>query len=317
MTIETLTESPAEFSFWLPEDGYSLVIGPEEPDLVVPSVPLPIKIQDFNAATTPGLKAIGDGLYEYLCQYPDCDHGAEYATILKQAYPFLYSDIAAQLIVLDVKGADVEGTRRKLALLKILLYTEPDNFGLLFKTGVACYDLALCYSVISDVDSYINQARVFFERARKLNATDSANLNYLGQVCYLQGRYHQAKIYWQSVVQALDDQTTASRLRYFLNKIDVGDIPVAPLVDSLRAVADALAYYEAGHYGEALRLMELLVRDGSLMNELPNPEFYYLLGICREKCHNTAEARDAFDRALLLDPEHQLAKDALLRIDRH
>ena len=316
-TSQIVTESSEAFDFWLPQEGYALTIGPDDSDLPLPLIPIPIKTQDFFADSSPSEKAIGDGLYTYLCSFPDCDHGQEYAYILKQAYPFIFSDIAAELLVLDVKDVDSEGGRRKLALLKILLYLDAENFGLLFKAGVACHDLSLSYAEIFQAESHLQQARAYFERARKLNPAEPANLNFLGQVCYLQGSYHQAKLYWQLAIQNIDDQKIISRLQYFLDRIESKNLPEFPLVKSLNMVAVAAKNYEEGFYSDAHRLMESIAEEGSLPDQLPNPEFYYLLGLCREKCHNISTARQAFEQALTLEPTHPLAIDAIDRVNQH
>ncbi len=263
----------------------------------------------------PGEKAIGEGLYEYLCLFPECDHADEYVRILRQAYPFLINDIASELIVLDVKGVDLEGTRRKAVLLKILLHLEPENFGLLYKTGVTCYELSLDYAELQNVDSHLQQARILFERARKVNATDPANLNYLGQVCYLTGHYHQAKVYWQLAADNLEDETSVAAILRNLGKITHASLPDPPLAESLRQVGDALENYNQRHYSEACIQMEAIAQNGSLLTELPDPEFYYLLGLCREKCHDRDGAGNAFRQALALDQHHQPSLDALARVD--
>ncbi len=286
MTTSIHADSSDSFEFWLPEEGYTLSIGPDQPDLSMPVIPVPIQSQDYSSQTTPSEKAIGDGLYAYLCTYPDCDHASDYALILKQAYPFLFSDIAAELLVLDVKDVDHAGTLRKLALLKILLHLEPENFGLLFKIGVVYHDLSLSYADIYHVENNLHQARIFLERARKVHPQEPANLNYLGQVCYLLGKYHQAKLYWLSALKNITDQSVVVRLNKLIGKIDSGDTPGKPLVDNLKQVAEAVSLYDAGQYRDACNIMESLEVDSSLIDELPHSEFYYFLGLCREKCQN-------------------------------
>ena len=286
MTIISSTELSVDFEFWLPEEGCSLSIVPDEPDLSIPIIPIPILSQDYNAQAQPSEKAIGDGIYAYLCTHPDCDHASEYALILKQAYPFLFSDIAAELLVLDLKDVDHAGTLRKLALLKILLHLEPENFGLLFKIGVVYHDLSLSYADIYQAENNLQQARSFFELARKINTEEPANLNYLGQVCYILGKYHQAKLYWRTALKNTTDQAIVARLSKLIEKVDSGDTPKKPLVDNLKQVAEAVILYDDGLYSDASNILETIEADGQLTAELPNSEFYYFLGLCREKCQN-------------------------------
>jgi len=303
-----------DFSFWLPAEDTTISIGPDEPDLDVPQIPIPIRGK-FDTDSQPSEKAMGEGIYEYLCLFPDCDHADEYVHILKRAFPFLFDDIASELILLDVKGVDLDGIRRKLALLKILLHLDPDNFGLLFKAGVACYEQALDYAVLHLVENHLHQARMLFERARKINNSDPANLNYLGQVCYLVGSYHQARMYWQLAVKILGDDSAATGITRYLDKISAGTLPDPPLVVSLAQVGEALALFDQGESQDALDRMEMVAQKGSLVTELPNPEFYYLLGLCREKCHNNEGAKVAFGQALLLDQNHQPSREALSRVE--
>ncbi len=317
MTNINAADLSTDFEFWLPEEGYTLTIGPDQPDLSMPVIPVPIQSQDYSSQTAPSEKAIGDGIYTYLCAYPDCDHASDYALILKQAYPFLFSDIAAELLVLDVKDVDHAGTLRKLALLKILLHLEPENFGLLFKIGVVYHDLSLSYADIYRVENNLHQARSFFERARMVNPEEPANLNYLGQVCYLLGKYHQAKLYWLSALNNIAEESIVARLQQLIDKIDSRLAPSKPLIDCLKQVAEAASLYDNGQYAEARTIMESLVADRQLIDELPNSEFYYLLGLCREKCHNITLARVSFESVLKLAPDHQMARDAIGRIDHN
>ncbi len=106
--------------------------------------------------------------------------------------------------------------------------------------------------------------------------------------------------FWLLALQNIDSQGTLERLHYFLDKIDIDNLPAKSLAASLSSVASALDLYESCDYAQALAIMEALEREGSLVKELPDPEFYYFLGICHEKCHNITVARQAFEQALQL-----------------
>ncbi len=301
------------FKFWDVPEGMSLTTGEKE-ELPLPHISLPIKTEDLPTTAAPSEKAIGDGIYEYLCRFPFCRHAETYAQILKEAYPFLVADIGSQLIVLDVKDVNPEGLRRKINLLKILVYLEPENFGLLHKIGRAFYDLSLYYPELSRVKYHLKEARSWLEKARRVQTADTGNLNLLGQVCYLNGSYHQARLYWRVAANSLDDGEGKTELVARLARIEADNIPEQPLCDSLEAIAAALEHIHIEEYAAARKILEQLEAVGDLPRELPNPEFYYLLGVCREKTEAAAEAFEAFSTAVALDKNHQPSRDALNRL---
>lgn len=304
---------PLEFCFWNAPADMTLSIAEDE-EIKVPQIPLPIKITDMRESGMPTEKAIGDGLYDYLCRFPFCLHAADYAKILQQAYPFLISDIGSQLILLDFKNVAPDGLKRKIALLTILNYLGSDNFGLLHKLGVANFDLGLHYTELSRVKFQLKEARVWLEKARRVNAEDTANLNYLGQVCYLNGAYHQARLYWQIAADQLEEGEAKNELMARLARIDAGNLPESPLVESLERVAAAMEYMRLDDHLTARELLEKLEQIGDLPRELPNAEFFYLLGLCRENCDDPSGAYESFSTALELDKNHPASQQALERL---
>lgn len=304
---------PEEFCFWDAPEGMTLTISENE-EIHVPQIPLTIRITDMPETGIPTEKAIGDGLYDYLSRFPFCLHAAEYAKILQQAYPFLISDIGSQLILLDVKNVSPDGIKRKIALLKILNYLDVDNFGLMHKIGVANFDLSLNYTELSRVKFHLKEARTWLEKARRVVADDLNNLNYLGQVCYLNGAYHQARLYWQIAADQLQDGEAKEELLSRLARIEANNFPEPFLVDSLETVAAAMEYIQIEKYLEARELLEMLEIVGDLPRDLPNAEFFYLLGLCRENCDDPSGAFESFSLALNLDKNHQSSQQALERI---
>lgn len=304
---------PDAFHFWQAPEDTTLTTGAET-EISIARLHLPIKIEDLPQTGAPNEKAIGDGIYEYLCRFPFCELAAEYAAILQRAYPFLISDIGSQLILLDVKDVAPEGLKRKIALLKILLYLEPDNFGLLHKLGKANFDLGINYAELAKVKFQLKEARTWLERARRIQANDLNNLNLLGQVCYLNGSYHQAKLYWKIAVDQLQDGKGKVELTSKLDKLNAGQLPEKPLVESLETVGAALEHIRLEEYGAAVVLLERLELIGDLTRELPNAEFFYLLGLSREHTEDHSGAFEAYSTALKLDQHHQSTLDALKRI---
>jgi tetratricopeptide (TPR) repeat protein len=316
MMLNTKKEpfDPVEFRFWYPPEGKKLTIGADKKKIYVPQIPLPIRSADMSDSSDPSEKTIGDGIYEYLCHFSFCRHAAEYAKILQQDYPFLISDINAQLVLLDVKAVESSGLQRKIALLKILHHLNPDNFELLHKIGIAHFDLGLDYSELDHVVQQMKEARSWLEKARRQAPDDLKNLNYLGQVCYFNGDYHQAKLYWQMVVDKLEAGEAKDELVVILERIISGDIPEQFMVESLETVGAAMEYFNLEEYQDACDIMEKLVEAGSLPRELPSPDFFYLLGRCREKCKNLSGAFESFSIAEELDKNYAAARQALERV---
>lgn len=304
---------PSDFCFWNPPAGMTMTTG-EDTEIEIPQIPLPVKVADMSGASAPTEKSIGDGIYDYLCRFPFCLHAAEYATILEQAFPFLISDIASQLILLDVKNVEPEGQTRKIALLTILHHLDPENFGLMHKIGLAKFDLALNYSELTRVKAHLKDARSWLEKARRITHDEVSNLNLLGQVCYLMGSYHQSRLYWKKAVELLDEGEVQKELQSKLARIESSNLPEKPLAESLETVGAALEYINTEEYPQAREIMENLEAVGDLPREMPNAEFFYLLGLSREKCDDISGAYEGYEMALSLDKNHQVSQDALGRV---
>lgn len=305
---------PVEYRFWLPPAGMTLTTGPDNEEIEVPQIPLPVHAKDLEASTEPTEKMIGDGLYDYLRRFPDCPQNSAYANILKQAYSFYIADIGSQVIMLDAKEVEAPYIKRKIALLKILALLEPENFALLQKIGSACFELALIYSELINVRRELSAARLWLEKAKRLQPEELDNLNHLAQICYFSGAYPQAKLYWRIISDKLDDGETTTELVARIARIENGELPRQPLLVSLEAIGIAMEHYHAREYAEACDIMERLEEEGSLPKELPNPEFFYFLGLCREKSAELAGAFESFSKALELEPQHEAAQQGLDRI---
>lgn len=305
---------PQEYQFWTPPDGMTLTIGPDNQEIEVPQIPLPLHRADLEKHSPPTEKMIGEGLYDYLRRFPDCQNNNEFARILEKAYPFYIADLGSQVIMLEAKEVDPPYIRRKIKMLKILALIEPENFGLLQRIGIAYFELALIYSELIHVRRELGNARLWLEKARRISPEELGNLNYLGQVCYFLGAYPQAKLYWQIVVNQLEEGASRSELVSRIGTICENQLPVQPLVESLESIGIAMEHYQLLEYPEACLIMERLEEEGNLPEALPNPEFYYFLGLCRQKTGDTAGAFESFNRVLELDPEHLGAQQELDQI---
>ncbi len=305
---------PETFAFWFAPQGMTLSTGDGE-ELALPEIPLPLFSSDVpEGSNTPSERLLGDALYEYLCRFPDCDYAADYVEILRQAYPFLISDLGSQLLVLDVKNTEVSAIKRKIALLKIMLHLEADNFGLLHKLGSAYYHLGLHPDALAYVDNSLTLSRRWLEMARRQRPDNVANLNLVGQVCFLCGNYHQAKLYWQSAVSLARPQDQITPLQDQLDRLEQGRLPIQPLKLVLEKTGQAKKYFDEGEFVQAYELMDDLVRNADLVNELPRIDVYYFLGLTREQVEDYAGAYEAFMMVTQLDADHEGARRALARI---
>jgi tetratricopeptide (TPR) repeat protein len=304
---------PVEYSFWLPPEGMTLTTG-ESTEINVPQILLPIHVEDLENNLKPSEKAIGDGLNDYLRRFPDCPNGAEYAKILKTAYPFHVTNLGSEIIMLDVKQVEPEFVREKINMLKILALLDPENFGVLQRIGIAYYELALVYSELIHVRREMAAARLWLEKARKLKSDDLENLNYLAQICYFSGGYPQAKLYWRIIADQLEEGDSKKELLGRIERIENNQLPPHLLIDSLEGVGVALEHFNIEEYVEACNIMDQIEEEGSLPQELPNPEFFYFLGLCREKNSQPAGAFEAFSKVLEIAPQHKAAQEGIDRI---
>lgn len=313
--MDQSTPLASEYSFYTPPQGRAVTCGPQEEKILLPQIPLPLE-GPKNNAEPPSDKLIGISLYNYLRRFPDCPHAAVYARLLQQAYPYYLSDIGAQIIMLEAKDVDAPYIRRKISYLKILALLEPDNPQLLQKIGNAYFELGMIYVELIHVRREFSHALNFLQRALQRNPGDTTTLNILGQISYLVGDYPAVQRYWQGVIDKIPDCDAKCSLQQRLAKITAGDTPQAPLVDDLETIGTATEHFAAGEFAAASEIMERLEEQNIIPTELPSPEFFYFLGICREKTAAQAAAFEAFSKALEIDPQHQAAKEGIDRVQQ-
>jgi tetratricopeptide (TPR) repeat protein len=293
----------ADFRFWTPPPGRTIAVGPEQQAIPLPTVPLPIRRHDLEGGA-PDDNAIGQGVYDYLRQFPDARHNRQYAELLRDAYPHYLADLGAQVAMLEHKEVDAFYVRRKLTGMKILALLDPENPGLWQQMGMISYELALTFSELAFCRQHLLNAMGFLQRALKLRPQSPATLNYLAQIDFYFGDYPTAAQRWGEIVKELGDIPASHALAAKIRRIEEGKVPDHSLVDDLEAVGSAMEHCGAGDYPAALRILEHLEEEGSLPGECPMPEFFYLLGLCRGKTGEAAGAFEAFEKALVLDPEY-------------
>jgi len=307
--INTNNLDPQRFTFWQPPVGHVVHVGADQKPLSLPQIPLPIKSVDLDSNPTDN--AVGEGLYDYLRQFPDCLHNTDYAEILRDGYSHFLADLAAHVVMLDKKEVDPAYVFRKLTYLKILRLLEPENAGLLWQLAQGFYGLAMTFTELPQVRNRLLNAMRYGQDLLKLRPTDQAALNLLAEVDILFGDYPAAISKLRRLLEVLADQSIIARVEVRLEScIEIG-FPDHPLVDDLESVGEAMQLYAAKEYRLATELLERLEEDRYFVAEFKSADFLCLLGMCRNKIGDRAGAFDALSQVLEITPDHEQARATL------
>jgi tetratricopeptide (TPR) repeat protein len=209
---------------------------------------------------------------------------------------------------------DAPYIRRKINYLKILVLLNPQNPQLLQKLGIAYFELGMVYVELIHVRRELSHAVNFLQRSLNIAPKDTATLNVLGQICYLMGDYSSVLRYWQGVVDQISDCPARELLKKRISKIIDGQRPQSPLINDLEAIGIATEHFAENDFEAAAEIMNRLEEEAVLTEEMPSPEFFYFLALCREKCGEFSAAFEAYEKALQIDPEHQASVEAIDRI---
>ncbi len=301
---------PQHFVFWQPSAGHTIHVGPDQQPVALPQIPLPIKLKDVTD-DEPDDNSVGEGIYDYLRQFPDCLHNTDYVLLLRDGYAHYLADLAAHVVMLDKKDVDPAYVFRKLTYLKILRLLEPDNAGLLWQLSQGFYNLAMTFTELPQVRRHLLDAMRFGQEILKLNACDQAALNLLAEVDLLFGDYPSAINKLRRLKESLDDQQVVERVEARLAScIELG-LPDHPLVDDLECIGEAMQLYAAKDYSLATELLERLEEDAYFVAELKSADFLCLLGMCRIKTDDRSGAFDALSQALEMVPDHEQAREVI------
>ena len=309
-TSAPLTLDAERFAFWQPSTGRTLPTGVNQADIPLPEILLPVRRADL-AEGEPSDAAIGQGLYDYLRQFPDCPHNAIYAELLRDAFPHFLTDLAAQAVLLDAKEVATAHVKRKLTALKILALVEPGNTGLLIQLCRGFYELALSFEALEDCRRHLLQAMRYGQEALKVTPEDPHALHLLAEIDIMFGDFPGAEAKWQRVIPQLEDSAfknmVMERRKHFAGRPWVE----SNLVDDLEAVHKAMELVSSENYPLALAILERLEEEGRFPSELPSADYFYLLGWCRIQDGQVSTAENALRRALEINPEHPAARQAL------
>ena len=261
--------------------------------------PIPLLEEDFPVARESGAAdydMVGRGIYQALRLNPDCNHAAEYAGVLKDAYPHIVSELGGQIIMLDAREVDTPYLDRKINFLKIMVLLDPANAGLCQEIARTFTERGSRLATLQHAVASWYGAEQFLRRALELDPTDLHSAYEYGEALYVLGRYEQAAQAWAGLLPRLEVNERA-RVEGRIAAILAGRLPwVAPL-DYLTALSVAMEEHHAGHSDEAAAIIEDVLADPVFGDQFPVNEVYYLLGTCYQEMGMAQEAAEAFKRS--------------------
>ncbi|KAB0671492.1 hypothetical protein F6V30_02625 [Oryzomonas sagensis] len=260
--------------------------------------PIPLLDEDLAAVRerAPDYDMVGRGIYQALRLDPECVHAAEYAAVLKEAYPHIVSELGGQVVMLDAKEVDTPYLDRKITSLKILALLDSTNAGLQAEIARTYADKGSRLAALRQaVDSWYG-AEKHLKKAMALAPSDGHIAYEYGEALYILGRYDQAAEVWGEALAGLAAAERA-RLEARIAGILAGKLPLVPPLDYLTALSAALEERQAGRTEEAAAIIEDVLADPSFVEQFPMGEVYYLLGTCYQEMGMMNEAAEAFRRS--------------------
>lgn len=301
-----------DFLFWTPSADDVVRVGPEERIVPLPAVPIPLHPQALEDNGSPGQDAIGAGVYDYLRRYPDCENAYQLADLLRDAFPHYLADIASQILMIEEKDVDPAYIHRQIAGMKLLARLEP-NPQLYYLLGRNYVELGLTLSELMEAPQRFLAAAEYLRRSLQLQPQQPAALNLLAQVSHWLGDDTEALRLWEKTVTLLDPGPARTALSERIALLPE-TAPRTPLAEDLALFGSTLVMIGNSDCAGALAILERLDEEGRVPEILAAPEFYYLLGVCRERLADPAGALVAWEKALQLDPAYQPALDDFARV---
>lgn len=261
--------------------------------------PIPLLEDDFIALAgevVPDYDMVGRGIYQALRLNPDCTGAAEYAGVLREAYPHIVSDLGGQIIMLEAKEIDTPYLDRKINFLKIMALLDPDNAGLPLEIARAYVDKGTRLSSMQYAVTCWYAAEKQLKAALKLNPDDHHAAYEYGETLYVLGRYEQAAEVWSDIIHLLEPADRA-RVEARVAGILAGKIPVVPPLDYLTALSVAVEQHHSGLVDDAAAIIKDVLADSVFAEQFPLNEVYFLLGTCYQEIGLVDEAAEAFKRS--------------------
>lgn len=302
--------APDRFFLWMPSHGTVVLAGADRQPVALPEFPLPLHNNADNGGI-PTDEAIGQGVYDYLRQFPECAGNTVYAELLRDAYPHFVSDLAAHAVLLDAKDVEPAFVARKLTCLKILCLLEAHNLGLLRQLCRGYFELALEFSELASCRRHLLDAMRFGQNLLAIDADDPLALSLLAEIDFLLGDAPAATGKWRRLATQTSDPLVRERIAARVAACSFSECPETALVDELETVAEAMRLHASGDDAMAADLLGRIEEVGQLTTTLPSADFYWLLGVCRQGAGDIGGALRALHLALQLEPDHAGARAAL------
>ncbi|MBC7962078.1 MAG: tetratricopeptide repeat protein [Steroidobacteraceae bacterium] len=261
--------------------------------------PIPLLDEDYpsaEASGAPDYDMVGRGIYQALRHDPECVWAAEYAALLKEAYPHVVSELGGQIIMLDAKEVDTPYLDRKINFLKIMALLDRENAGLPLEIARTYVDKGSRISNLHQAVSSWYNAEKYLKKALELNPADRHAAYEYGEALYVLGRYEQAAEAWSESLSRFEPAERA-RIEARIAGILTGKTPLVPPLDYLTALAMAVEEQHAGRHDEAAAIIEDVLSDPVFAEQFPMNEVYYLLGTCYQEIGLMKEAAEAFKRS--------------------
>ncbi|MEJ2201539.1 MAG: hypothetical protein P8X63_11095 [Desulfuromonadaceae bacterium] len=304
-----LSLDPVHFTLWSPAPGHTIHVGAEQTPFSLPHLPLPVRRTDLTAGE-PSDNAVGQGVYDYLRQFPDCPHNREYAELLRDAFPHFLSDLGAQILMLDHKEVESQYIQRKITYMKILALLDSDNPGMLLRLGMEYYNLSQMFAEFLHSRQYLLSAMGYFHQVLRVQENHLGALNYLGQIEYLFGDYPSAIGCWRQLINLMEEGPARQELSRRVEQLSARELPTCPLIDEYEHIGQAMDLYGRDEIEEAAKTLDIIEEQGQFAKEFASPEFYYFLALCRSKTGDPGGAFAALEKSLELNPDYAPANEA-------
>jgi len=290
------------FYFWVPPDGFFLLIGAEERRVELPQIPCPLDYSYMEEISEPGLDEVGKSLYDYLLKFPGCPLSDDYVLLLEQLVPHYFGEMGLQLVLLEKKD-DPESVLRRYAYIKIMSQLQNRPPGIQSQLGAACYQKTLLVSELFHIRQLFAETEQTLTGALEEKPPNVTVMNYLARIHYVTGDYDKAVKLWAEAAASVADKELKQS---FLNKMHKvkNTIPDYPLLNSLETLGMALQFYRQNDLNGCGMLLERLAVNQHFLQEFPYIEFYLMLAECRKSIGERQGALQAYQSALAIDSEN-------------